>query len=365
MGAVWAIRRHFASTAPRVHLGLCGRLLPPFSMATRDGFAVLVRHGGIEFFVRTLADAVELAAALRSKSKLHDEGSTVDYGSPRSSCSLSLASSCHELLPDGLSMWAAESALLADAQQGVPQVQAAEQIVGTEVIESKVDDDAIVQIKSYVDDDPFVHDDDPNVDDDPKVDDDSLLQAKSKDDDSLVQIKSNGDDDLFVQIKSIADDDSPVQIKPNGDDDSIVQVKSNVEDDSFVQIEARLANLMANLMPDSRSRAKLAGLQAQLANMMPAKSQGTFAVGQEVDHRDQDDEEWGTGYVTSIDPLLVTFGWLVTATGSPAGEGHVWRQVRQIPPAYATSQFVEYRAGQEEQARQRESFRKKNKRRGR
>ena len=362
MGAVWAIRRHFASTAPRVHLGLCGRLLPPFSMATRDGFAVLVRHGGIEFFVRTLADAVELAAALRSKSKLHDEGSTVDYGSPRSSCSLSLASSCHELLPDGLSMWAAESALLADAQQGVPQVQAAEQIVGTEVIESKVDDDAIVQIKSYVDDDPFVHDDDPNVDDDPKVDDDSLLQAKSKDDDSLVQIKSNGDEDLFVQIKSIADDDSPVQIKPNGDDDSIVQVKSNVEDDSFVQIEARLANLMANLMPNSRSRAKLADLQAQLADMkMPAKLQGTFVVGQEVERRDRDDDEWGPGYVTSLDPLLVTFSEL----RGPAEKGHPWRQVRQIPPAYATSQFVEYRAGQEEQVHQRESFRKKNKRRGR
>merc|ERR1712139_483358 len=52
-----------------------------------------------------------------------------------------------------------------------------------------------------------------------------------------------------------------------------------------------------------------------------------FEVGQKVQRRD-DSEEWGTGYVTSIDPLLVT----VKSNGGfdPKANGHEWYQVREI-----------------------------------
>lgn len=49
-----------------------------------------------------------------------------------------------------------------------------------------------------------------------------------------------------------------------------------------------------------------------------------FEVGQRVERRD-DGKDWGTGYVTSVDPLKVT------VADSPAADGYRWQHVRQIP----------------------------------
>jgi len=61
-----------------------------------------------------------------------------------------------------------------------------------------------------------------------------------------------------------------------------------------------------------------------------AAEKSSFAVGQQVQRRDRG-EEWGIGYVTSVDPLQVT------VFGDASARGHEWDEVRQIPPEVPSS----------------------------
>jgi len=68
------------------------------------------------------------------------------------------------------------------------------------------------------------------------------------------------------------------------------------------------------------------GAKAADTEMADASAtQAAFAVGQRVQRRD-DGEDWGIGYVVSVDPLEVT------VFDSHAARGHEWCEVRHIPP---------------------------------
>ena len=95
----------------------------PRAMAAPHGFAVMVRYGEMEFFVRTVAEAAEFAVAIRMQ--LRSKG-LPDY-TAGSWSSRSWSSSCEELEPDGLNMWAADCAL-PEGEQTIPQVQTVEKV---------------------------------------------------------------------------------------------------------------------------------------------------------------------------------------------------------------------------------------------
>jgi len=81
------------------------------------------------------------------------------------------------------------------------------------------------------------------------------------------------------------------------------------EDDDFILDDDEVFSL-----PSSSSSAFL------------EEEEASFVIGQRVQRRDSD-EYWETGYVTSIDPLLVT------VDDEPGGEGFEWDEVLQIPTA--------------------------------
>lgn len=53
-------------------------------------------------------------------------------------------------------------------------------------------------------------------------------------------------------------------------------------------------------------------------------SETIFVIGQKVQRRDEGDD-WGTGYVTSVEPLMVT------VSSYPSAQGHEWQEVRPMP----------------------------------
>ena len=59
---------------------------------------------------------------------------------------------------------------------------------------------------------------------------------------------------------------------------------------------------------------------------VPKADAHDYAVGDVVARRDRG-YAWGTGFVTSINPLKVT------ATDDPNGEGYSWEEVRRVPKA--------------------------------
>lgn len=73
-------------------------------------------------------------------------------------------------------------------------------------------------------------------------------------------------------------------------------------------------------------RSSSVGSKAADVEMAEATAtQAVFVVGQRVQRRD-DGEDWGIGYVVSVDPLEVT------VFDTLAARGHEWCEVRHIPP---------------------------------
>ena len=73
-------------------------------------------------------------------------------------------------------------------------------------------------------------------------------------------------------------------------------------------------------------RAVSAARQAQLDAMRELAAR--ISVGAVVEHRDKG-KEWWEGYVTSLEPLLVT----ATLSDGPSAEGSSWHEVRAVSAA--------------------------------
>jgi hypothetical protein len=65
-----------------------------------------------------------------------------------------------------------------------------------------------------------------------------------------------------------------------------------------------------------------------------AKARYSFAIGEKVERRDRHGDKWGTGYVTALEPLLVT------VFDDPRGVGFAWNEVRPFPQESAPSSVL-------------------------